>query len=148
MAQWKRQQGCTNDREIRAFAQALARKKMRFAFPDDFNYFVSKLQKRLKEKHDKLSNEGEALRGLDEIRVKASPDWNASKVELMFWFIRDEGQLDFQGTTWNELLDKWLRLIPESDRFYQVDGVVITLEDMTAKEYVQSDRLDLDHLSS
>lgn len=73
LAEWERQSGCFNDEEIRALGQALARKRARFAFPDDFNEFAKKLQKRLKEKHDKQSDEGEALRALREIRVSAEP---------------------------------------------------------------------------
>lgn len=148
VAEWERQSGCRNDEEIRALGQALARKRVRFAFPDDFVKFVGKLQNRMKDKHNKLSDEGKALRALREIRVRASPFWNDSKVKLMFWFIRDEQQVDFEGLRWDRWLEIWLKLIPTSDRFYQVNGVVITLEDMTAKEYNESDRLDLDHLSS
>jgi hypothetical protein len=148
VAEWKRQPGCRNDEDIRALGQALARKRVRFAFPDDFNQFAQKLQKRMKEKHDKDSVEGEALRALREIRVRASLSWNASQVELMFWFIRDEQQVDFEGLGWDRLLETWLEFIPTFGRFHQVDGLVVTLEDMTAKEYNESDRLDLDHLSS
>ncbi len=83
-----------------------------------------------------------------EIRVRASPSWNDSQVELMFWFIREEEQNQFKGTGWDQLLETWLQLIPESGRFQKVDGLVVALEDMTAKDYVESDPLDLDHLSS
>lgn len=148
VAEWKRQQGCRTDEEIRTLGQALARKRVRFAFPDDFIKFVSKLQDRIKKKHNKSSNEGDALRALREIRVRASPSWNDSNIELMFWFIRDEKQVDFQGLEWNQLLEQWLKLIPESGRFQEVHGLVVTLEDITAKDYVESDPLDLDHLSS
>ena len=148
VAEWKRQQGCRTDEEIRTLGQALARKRVRFAFPDDFIKFVSKLQDRIKKKHNKSSNEGDALRALREIRVRASPSWNDSNIELMFWFIRDEKQVDFQGLEWNQLLEQWLKLIPESGHFQEVHGLVVTLEDITAKDYVESDPLDLDHLSS
>lgn len=148
IAEWERIPGCQNDGDIRALRQALARKRIRFAFPDDFIRFASKLQKRMQDKHDKASNEGEALRALREIRVRAEPSWNAQEVTLMFWFIRHEEQIQFQGIGWDQFLEKWLELIPESGRFQNVEGLVIALEDMTAKEYVESDPLDLDHLSS
>jgi hypothetical protein len=147
VAEWERQAGCRNDEEIRALGQALARKRVRFAFPDDFIKIVSKLQNRMKDKHNKSSNEGNALRTLREIRVRASPSWNASEIELMFWFIRDEQQIEFEGLGWDKLLEKWLELIPEADRFQNVNGSVVTMEDITAKDYVESDPLDLDHLS-
>lgn len=147
VAEWDRQIGCVSDQDFRALGQALARKRVRFAFPDDFTEFVRPLQQQLQSKHNKNSSEGEALRSLQEIRVQAAPTWDAASVELMFWFIRSEKDLQFQGTSWNKLLEKWLGLVPVAGRFQRVDGVVTTLEDMTAKEYVESDRLDLDHLS-
>lgn len=147
VAGWVRQSGCSNDQEIRAFAQALARKRVRFAFPDDFISWANKLQRRFREKHSKLSPEGEALRGLREIRVRAAPSWNHSEVQLMFWFIREEEDVRFQNMGWNELLDKWLNLIEPAGRYHAVDGQVTTLADITAKDYVESDPLDLDYLS-
>lgn len=148
VAEWKRIPGCQNDDEVRILGQALARKRVRFAFPDDFIAFAQKLQKRMQDKHDKLSVEGDALRALREIRVRAAPSWNAREIELMFWFIRNEEQVQFQEQEWHQYLEKWLQLLPKSERFQSVDGVVVSLEDMTAKDYVESDPLDFDHLSS
>lgn len=148
VAEWQRTPGCQNDQEIRALGQALARKRIRFAFPDDFNEFVRKLQKRIQDKHSKNSSEGEALRALREIRVRAEPSWSSSEIRLAFWFVRDEEQNHFKGIGWNQFLDQWLDLIPEFGRYRVVGGSVVSLEDMTAKEYVESDPLDLEHLSS
>jgi hypothetical protein len=147
VAEWERQPGCRNDEDIRALGQALARKRVRFAFPDDFIIFVNKLQKRMKEKHNKSNDEGNALRALREIRVRASPSWNSSEIELTFWFIREEEQSQFEGIEWNQYLQKWLELVPPSKRFQDIEGLIVSLEDMTAKDYIESDPLDLDHLS-
>ncbi|MEA5488518.1 MULTISPECIES: hypothetical protein [Pseudanabaena] len=147
VAQWNRKLGCPTDDDVRSFGQALARKRSRFAFPDDFNDFAKKLQTRLRDKHSKATDEGEALRALREIRVRAEPSWSDSQVHLLFWFIRHEDQIQFKGIEWNQLLKQWLKLIPDTGRFY-VDGLVVALEDMTAKDYIESDSLDLDHLSS
>ena len=144
--QWTRRAGCTNDHESRILAKALARKRERPAFPDDFTPFVSKLQKRLIEKHEKDSDEGRALRALREIRVSASPAWDAAQVSLMFWFIRDVDMPEFEDRRWHEHMDAWMKLIPAAGRF-AAEGVVVTLPDMTAAEYVTSDRLDLEYLS-
>jgi hypothetical protein len=148
VAEWERISGCQNDEQIRALGQALARKRVRFAFPDDFTEFSKKLQKRMQDKHNKNSIEGDALRSLREIRVRAAPSWNAQEIQLMFWFIRDEHQAQFQEQRWDERLKQWLELLSASGRFKSVDGLVISLEDITAKEYVESDPFDLDHLSS
>ncbi len=144
--QWNRQQGCVTDQEKRLLRQAIARKRIRFAFPDDFVQFVSKLQKRMQDKHTKQSYEGEALRALREIRVSARPSWNDENPELMFYFIREEEQEDYNDIGWDKWLYEWLNLLPKSGRF-QSNGLVVSLEDMTAKDYVDSDPLDLDHLS-
>jgi hypothetical protein len=147
VAQWNRISGCSTDEERRALGQALARKRSRFAFPDDFIQFSKRLQDRLREKHEKLSDEGKALQALREIRVRASPSWNDPRIELMFWFIRNENEPALKEMGWHELLEKWLNLVPESERFQPVVGQVITLEGLSAKDYVESDLLDLDYLS-
>jgi hypothetical protein len=147
VAKWQRTPGFTSDAEGRSFAQALARKRLRFAFPDDFTELTKKLQARLGDKHEKDTDEGRGLRALREIRVQASPMWDARAVELLFWFVRHDTDHNFQGKSWAELLKEWLKLAPSTGRF-SVDGQVVTLEEMTGADYVASDPLDLDHLSS
>lgn len=147
VAVWQRTPGWTTDEEARSFATALARKRVRFAFPDDFNNLAKKLQSRLVDKHAKNTDEGRGLRALREIRVRASPCWDAKQVEVFFWFIRNGSDVDFEGRKWADLLDAWLKLAEPSGRFMSVEGQVAALEEMTAQEYVDSDALDLDHLS-
>jgi hypothetical protein len=148
VASWKRTPGFTRDADGRAFAQALARKRVRFAFPDDFTSLAKKLQARLGDKHDKNTDEGRGLRALREIRVCASPSWDAASTEIFFWFIRDDADAIFEGNSWADLLKEWLKLVPATGRFTSVDGQVATLPEMTAEDYVDSDPLDLDHLST
>lgn len=148
MADWVRTPGCTTDDEVRALSEALARKRRRFAFPDDFTAHVSELRSRVTGKHARESEEGRALRGLREIRVRASPSWDAAPVELMFWFIRNEEDAASMQMPWHEWLERWLELVPAHGRFVRVYGQVTSLERLTADEYVHSDPLDLDHLSS
>lgn len=143
---WTRISGCTSDAEIRAFAQALARKRARFAFPDDFTLWLRRLQDRLVDKHDRNSPEGRALRALREIRVQATPSWEAAAVTSMFFFIRHGDDADFEGTAWQHFLDEWLKLVPARGRF-TAQGQISSLDELTASDYVHSDRLDLDHLS-
>ena len=147
VASWERTPGYTSDPDGRAFAQALARKRVRFAFPDDFTTMAKRLQGRLADKHEKNTDEGRGLRALREIRVHAAPSWDAPLVEIFFWFVRDEGDADFEGKNWADLLKQWLKLVPTSGRFHSVDGQVVSLDDMSAAEYVESDPLDLDHLT-
>lgn len=147
VATWSRTPGYTNDADGRAFAQALARKRVRFAFPDDFTVLVDRLHRRLVDKHAKDSLEGRGLRALREIRVRAAPSWDSPDVDVLFWFVREAEEPTFEGKGWWDLLSGWLKLVPPSGRFRTVDGQVVVLEDMTARDYVESDPLDLDHLS-
>lgn len=147
VASWKRTPGFTRDADGRAFAQALARKRVRFAFPDDFTSLARKLQARLGDKHDKNTDEGRGLRALREIRVCASPSWHEASTAIFFWFIRNDTDVTFEDKSWADLLKSWLRLVPATGRFTSVEGQVVTLHEMTAQDYVDSDPLDLDHLS-
>jgi hypothetical protein len=147
VAGWDRAAGCRTDDEARAFALALSRKRARAAFPDDFVALVSPLQRRIIEKHDKASAEGRALQALREVRVRAAPSWDAPAVELTFFFIREDDAPDFEGRSWADHLRAWLGLVKANARFQPVDGLVLTLDDLTARDYVESDLLDLGYLS-
>lgn len=148
VAQWVRVAGCLKDDDSRRLSLTLARKRARVAFPDDFVEFASPLMNRMSTKHDKGSDEGRALRALREIRVRAAPSWDADKVELMFWFIRNEDEPTFEKQNWSVLLRAWLERVTAKGRFIEVHGAVQILADLTARDYVESDQLDLDHLSS
>jgi len=67
VAGWNRIPGCTTDVERRDFADALARKRQRFAFPDSFNAGLANFRDRLKEKEGKASPEGSLIAALDQI---------------------------------------------------------------------------------
>ena len=148
VAAWARVEGCRTDDEARRFSLALARKRARTAFPDDFVAFARPLMARMSRKHDKQSDEGRVLRSLREVRVRAAPSWDADAVELMFWFIQDVDDPAFETGGW----ELCLRVLPQAQsppgRFVHVDGVVQTLDDLTARDYVESDPLDLDYLST
>ena len=148
VAVWERIEGCRTDEDARRFSLALARKRARTAFPNDFVEFAKPLTARMVEKHDKQSDEGRVLRSLREIRVRAAPSWDADAVELTFWFIRNDAEPAFEPEGW-ELCQTALPQ-PQSTfgRFVRVAGLVLTLDDLTGRDYVESDPLDLDHLST
>ena len=147
IVRFERVQGCLSDLDRRIFAEALARKRDRFAFPDDFTLLVTRLRERMKSKHGKRTDEGLALRQLREIRVSANADWDADQIELFFYFIRNDDSISISEEKWAEHIDAWLNLVPAGDRYIKVEGLAFSLEDMSASEYVHSDRLDLDYLS-
>ena len=149
IAGWERIQGLRTDAEIRDFQRVLARKRQRFAFPDDFNAYVEPLQKRLVEKHGKESPEGEALRSLQEIRVLATPSWNAQQTQLRYYFVRkQDSPMSFNGRSWSAWCGDWIKRLPSNQRFANSEGLIVDYDSMTAAEYLQSDALDLERLSA
>ena len=148
VAGWTRIHGWRSDEELRAFAQSLARKRSRFAFPDDFVDAASRLQAHMVARHNRQTDEGAHLRALREIRVRAAPSWKADQIRLSWWFVKDDDPQDVP-VDWSVLLDRWLDLFEQGEggRFRLDAPVACRLEDMTARDYVDSDRLDLDRLS-
>jgi hypothetical protein len=146
----RRVEGCRSDAERRAFADALARKRARFAFPDDFVAAMRRVRQRLKERHGRETPEGASARALAEIRVLADPDWDAPSVTLTFLFILT-GDGPPQTSRDEEQIADWMRRFDGSGRFRlhaEMPWRVCFLEDLDAATYTVSDRLDLDDLSS
>ena len=137
--------GCKDDSERRAFADALARHRIRPAFPDDFNHHMSPLRDYLKKIHRGTDPEGLLIQSVGEIRVSASPNWEAQQISVFVWFILSPESASPQ-TDISPYINKWLDLFEASKR-YDLQAVVCRLEDMKASDYVGSDRLDLDQLS-
>ena len=147
VAGWTRTPGWETDAELRDFAVALARKRSRFAFPDDFVSAVQPLQKHLVDKHDKKTGEGAHLRALREIRVHATPSWDGDSVRLSWWFIKDSDPVGV-NVDWSGFVDRWLARFEQGGRYQLDSSIACRLEDMTARDYVESDRLELDRLST
>ena len=147
IAGWTRVEGARDESDARRFRFALTRNRARAAFPDDFVRLISGLTRRISAKHDAQSDEGRALRALREVRIRAERSWSAEEIQIMFWFIRDEEPPSLRGKNWNSYRAQWLRRVPTAGRFCSIDGAVQTLDDLTAREYVESDLLDLDRLS-
>lgn len=134
--------GITSDSGQYKFALAISRKRNRFAFPDEFNILINDFSKRVIKKHDRQSNEGDFLSGLSEIRVYADPGWEEESVGIHFHFIHSGGHCDHQNHIGN-----LLKLIPAHNKYYPVTGDLISLDEISASEYLGSHKLDLDNLS-
>lgn len=48
---------------------------------------------------------------------------------------------------WSSFVDQWLALFDQTGRFRLESPIACRLDDMTARDYVESDHLDLDRLS-
>ena len=98
VAGWSRIAGCMTDRERATFAEALARKRRRFAFPDGLNVGLKRFRDRIKRAEGKTTVEGRLIAALDEIRVQASPNWEAASVIVFFWFLLERDKItDFDA---------------------------------------------------
>ena len=147
VAGWARTPGWRSDEELRNFALALARKRSRFAFPDDFVAAAGNLQSHLAGRHNRQNEEGAHLRALREIRVRAAPSWEDREVQLTWWFIKDADPLGVQAD-WSTFVNNWLARFDRTGRFRPEPPIACRLEDMTARDYLESDHLDLDRLSA
>lgn len=148
VAGWSRVAGCPTDRERATFAEALARKRRRFAFPDEFNAGLRKFRDRLRRVEGKKTPDGNVLAALDEIRVQASPDWGAPNVSVFFWFLTERDKIaDFAAA--RGIVANWLGTISWPERFALADRAFEVLEpkDMTVEQYQSSHALDYDDIS-
>lgn len=150
IARWERSPGLNGDREQRRFAQATGRKFSRFAFPDDLSHSLRGLIDRVKKKHAKASPEGRALETLEEIRVTGAPSWSSNSIEVFLTFApatRAQAEGAMPEDEWDRLIDSWLSRCKPKGRIRTIEGAMIPLDDLTAREYVDSDPLDLDYLT-
>ncbi|MCK2166395.1 hypothetical protein [Thalassospira xiamenensis] len=136
--------GCFDDKQRSEFSRSLARKRARFAFPDDFNEACKKLVRRIKEKNKKDSAEGEFVRNLLEIRVSACPDWSSDNIEVQVWLIVDDNFIcrEVKG----DIVDTWKGLFEGKEK-YTMSMNICHLRDITASDYVASHQMDLEDLS-
>jgi len=116
VAGWSRIEGCRTDRERATFAEALARKRGCFAFPNEFNNGLSRFKDRLKRAKGKKSHAGDLLAALGEIRVQASPAWGAANVSVFFWFLAEQEKIaDFNAA--RDIVQNWMSTIRWPERF-------------------------------
>lgn len=136
--------GCPTDEAAANFGLALARKRSRFAFPDDFSASLARIQKRIRQKHAKGSSEGQLYEACREIRARARPNWtNPSSVEL--WFLFD-AEARIPGDA-DDILEALAERFTPTGVFKEIALVAAALDAISAKLYLESYPLDLDHLS-
>lgn len=142
--------GLPDERSRRRFGDGVGRVFSRFAFPDDLSLSLRGLVARLRDKHDRNSPEGAALRELEQIRVTGVPSWGAQEIDVFLTFApatREEAGEIMSDAEWDETVDRWLRRAEPFGVIRSVDGAMIPLDELTAREYLDSDALDLDYLS-
>ena len=136
VAGWTLSRGWETDDELRSFAEALARKRTRVAFPDDFVAAARNLETRLLARHNSQTDEGAHLPGTSpRSACVRRPPWNASAVQLTWWFIKEADPVGVPVDWWG-LPERWLALFGPTGRFRVDPPIACRLEDMTARDYV------------
>ena len=79
-------------------------------------------------------------------RLDPRPCWTKCAAWLSWWFIKDADPVD-APVDWSSFVDQWLALFDQTGRFRLDPPTACRLDDMTARDYVESDHLDLDRLS-
>lgn len=144
---WKKTSGCRTDEEVRRFANALARKRARAAFPDDFVELISKFRKQCISKHGNSTNLGKTLDAIAEIRAQPFPSWDGeSSKTIKLWFLLPPKTDPSKVSEYDKEIQGLMKLIPESAK-YRIDYSIAEHSQISAAEYIASDLLDLDHLS-
>ncbi|MCP5468850.1 MAG: hypothetical protein H7A32_06235 [Deltaproteobacteria bacterium] len=137
--------GLKTESQITAFSWALARKRSRFAFPDEFVKVVKPFLKRINKKYDKKTDEGRLLAEIKEIRVRAEPSWTSGNSTLMFYFFVETKDFEMDGA---DQIESWRELIDiKNSSYIDAHMFLVDYDDLSAREYKESVPLDLDALS-
>ena len=149
LVDWHRTPGVVNAEDGRRFANCCGRKFARAAFPNDLASALDKFRKRVIKKHGKCSREGAALDLLEDIRVTGTPSWDAPEIDVFVLFCpaSEEELVAFGARELEQLAQSWLDLCVPHGAIRSIDGSVIPLDQLSARDYVDSDPLDLGHLS-
>jgi hypothetical protein len=141
-----RVRGVRTEEEAREFANAAARKRNRAALPDAFVSGLEAIRQRIVDKHGKNSPEGRFLSDVRDLRVRADPSWSAeaAHVEMLFVYER----LGDIPPSADEHIAKFVARFLPSGPYLSLSGRAVSLDTLPAADYVASDRLDLEHLST
>jgi hypothetical protein len=145
-----RTRGCRTPDELRAFGRAVGLRFSRFPFPDDVTASLAPLRARLTRRRRSQTDEGRAIRVLQEIRASATPSWDAAEFDVTLLFMPPSRQEAFAAVpepAWPALLDSWLGLCTLTGAVRSIGGTIVPLDELSAREYLDSDALDLDHLT-
>ena len=141
----RRKRGVASEAETQVLSEILGRKRTRAALPNDFVAAVASMRDRILDKHKRASREGEFLRAVREICVRGAPDWTASVIEVEFLFVFDRGgNIPDDADHW---IKRLIDLVPINSWIADAVGRAVGLDQVSAASYLESYRLDLDHLS-
>lgn len=121
-------------------AQRIARHFERFAFPDDFQPATASLRERfrIKAPMEDLVREVRAL--------PVGDDWTHDPLDVHLLFLADTNDDIAQKSEaeWNDAVDGWINLCRSQGQIRSFDAEYLSLEALTASEYLRSARLDIE----
>ncbi len=147
-----RSAGFVSDARRARFADALARKAGRFAFPDDFaRHVLGSIRERARKAAGKDSDQGKAYASIASIRASAHPGWDDADVAIGFFFILEpEDRRPATIPQIRTVLADHLKAIKWPQGFRAADDggfEIVSIDDLTAGQYAGSQPVDLDYLS-
>jgi hypothetical protein len=146
-----RKDGFSTDHTRSVFAQCLERRYGRFAFPDWLSTGpLRQLRDRAREKHKTGGPLGDVYKAVDEFRVRGNPDLESHGSAIGFYALVDaekEKKTTRQDIR-KELLElagkfNWPDAYVKEDEFF----TIVTLDEMSAREFRESHAVDLDFIS-
>lgn len=140
-----------SDVSRRRFAEGVGRAFERSALPDDLVLALNGLTQRIKQKHDKDSKEGRALRLLEDIRIRGLPSWTADEIDVRVLFCpptQDEANDCMAPDEWDDMIEKWVGRAEPQGVIRSIEGDWLPFDQMTARDYLDTDCLDFEYLSS
>ena len=140
--------GWTDEADLRRFARALARKRARFAFPDDVVRILAPLRTRLTAKAGKQSDAGAMIAQIRQIRIRATPSRTSSgPIEITPIFVIEDGITGEARAKLCRWVQDWCAVLQSNERYSVLPPIIHSRDDLTARDMDDSDQLDLDHLS-
>jgi hypothetical protein len=150
LARWPRSDGFTSEEGRARFGAALERKFGRFAFPNDFDDAVKEFKERVWSRHGSRDSEpGKVYRSLEQIRFAAAPDWDSAPASItVVAILHPEGNREVDRATIQKELEGQIAKIelPGEMAWGDPNLVLATLDDLTARDYLSSQRADFDFL--
>lgn len=137
--------GFNTEKEARGFAYALGKKRARFPFPDDFVAVMEPMTSHLKDK-ELEAVEAKAVERVMEIRVKADPTWEGSKIDVELLFITEVTNQEIIDEIEKYVDERWLPLVRDNGK-YVFNYQVKSYDGISAMEYRSSEEYETDHVS-
>lgn len=151
LARLDRREGFASESSRHRFADSLARKYGRFAFPDAFAEGVlAPLRKRLQKGHGKDSQQGRAFASIDCVRVVAVPSWDCGTASVGFRFVlASPDRLQEPRDIVAAAVTKLLKGIDWPEGFRPLDPLftLMTTDEMSASDWIESQEVDWGYIS-